>query len=58
MVRLRVKRATAYLEETLSSLMRKTESAGSVGDPASESAPLYFSDEELDKLFNFLKPGG
>jgi predicted regulator of Ras-like GTPase activity (Roadblock/LC7/MglB family) len=58
MVRLRVKRATAYLDEILSGFMRKNESAGPASPTGAEPGPLYFTDEELDKLFNFLKPGG
>jgi predicted regulator of Ras-like GTPase activity (Roadblock/LC7/MglB family) len=57
MVRLKVKRATAYLEEILGGFMRKMESVGTAPKPASGPAMLCFSDEEIDKLFNFLKPG-
>jgi predicted regulator of Ras-like GTPase activity (Roadblock/LC7/MglB family) len=58
MVRLRVKRATAYLEELLRGFLRKADSAGLASKAASGSAPpLCFTDEEIDKLFSFLKPG-
>jgi predicted regulator of Ras-like GTPase activity (Roadblock/LC7/MglB family) len=58
MVRLRVKRATAYLEEILRSLLRKAESAASTSKPApKEDQALYFTDEDIDKLFSFLTPG-
>ncbi len=57
MVRLRVKRATAYLEEVLRGFMRKTETPGPASKAASGSPPpLYFTDEEIDKLFHVLKP--
>ena len=57
MVRLRVKRATAYLEEVLRGFMRKAETPSAAPKAASASAsPLYFTDEEIDKLFRFLKP--
>jgi len=57
MVRLRVKRATAYLEEVLRGFMRKAESAGSAPKPGpASSSPLYFTDEDIDKLFRLLKP--
>jgi len=59
MVRLRVKRATAYLEEILRGFSRKAESIGSSSKAVSGSSPsLNFTDEEIDKLFSFLKPGG
>jgi len=58
MVRLRVKRATAYLEEILRGFLRKAESAGSASKATSgSSSSLYFTDEDIDKLFSFLKPG-
>ncbi|MBZ5495490.1 MAG: roadblock/LC7 domain-containing protein [Acidobacteriia bacterium] len=58
MVRLRVKRATAYLEEILRGFLRKRESAGSASKAAPGSvSPFYFTDEDIDKLFSFLKPG-
>jgi len=57
MVRLRVKRATAYLEEVLRGFIRKAEATGPVSKAASGSTPaLYFTDEDIDKLFRFLKP--
>jgi len=57
MVRLRVKRATAYLEEVFRGFIRKTEISGSSPKAASGSTPpLYFTDEDIDKLFNFFKP--
>jgi predicted regulator of Ras-like GTPase activity (Roadblock/LC7/MglB family) len=59
MVRLRVKRATAYLEEVFRGFMRKTEISGSSPKAASGSTtPLYFTDEDIDKLFNIFKPKG
>jgi predicted regulator of Ras-like GTPase activity (Roadblock/LC7/MglB family) len=58
MVRLRVKRATAYLEEILRSFLRKTEATPSVTKAAPGSAPpIYFTDEDIDQLFSSLKPG-
>jgi predicted regulator of Ras-like GTPase activity (Roadblock/LC7/MglB family) len=58
MVRLRVKRATTYLEEILRSFFKKTENAvcAPAATPGSAS-PLYFTDDDIDKLFSFLKPG-
>jgi predicted regulator of Ras-like GTPase activity (Roadblock/LC7/MglB family) len=58
MVRLRVKRATAYLEEILRSFLRKAESPSAPSKTAqSATPPLYFTDEDIDKLFSFLTPG-
>ena len=58
MVRLRVKRATAYLEEILRSFLRKAENTGNASkSAAATTSPLYFTDEDIDKLFSFLKPG-
>jgi predicted regulator of Ras-like GTPase activity (Roadblock/LC7/MglB family) len=58
MVRLRVKRATAYLEEILRSFLRKTEAAPAANKAAPGSAsPIYFTDEDIDKLFSSLTPG-
>lgn len=48
MVRLRVKHATAYLEEIFRIFARKMESEER---SASSSGPLDFTDEEIDKLF-------
>ena len=57
MVRLRVKRATAYLEEVFRGFIRKTETSGLGSKAASGSTPpLYFTDEDIDKLFSFFKP--
>jgi predicted regulator of Ras-like GTPase activity (Roadblock/LC7/MglB family) len=57
MVRLRVKRATAYLEEVFRGFMRKNETAGFGSKTGSNAAPsLYFTDEDIDKLFNYFKP--
>ena len=58
MVRLRVKRATAYLEEILRNFLRKTEGVGAAAKAApAPTSPLNFTDEEIDKLFSCLKPG-
>ncbi len=58
MVRLRVKRATAYLEEILKGFLRKTEGGGPVTKAAPAAAsPFYFTDEDIDKMFSVLKPG-
>ncbi len=57
MVRLRVKRATAYLEEILRGFLRKTASVAAVPKAApGPASPLYFTDDDIDKLFSFLKP--
>ncbi len=57
LVRLRVKRATAYLEEVLKGFMRKATPApvahSEGGNPAS---PLHFTDEEIEVLFRYMKP--
>ena len=57
MVRLRVKRATAYLEEVFRGFMRRMETPGSAtkATPAAVS-PIYFTDDDIDKLFSVLKP--
>ncbi len=58
MVRLRVKRATIYLEEVFRGLLRKSETVGPAPRPASGSPSLaYFTDADIDKLLSFLKPG-
>jgi predicted regulator of Ras-like GTPase activity (Roadblock/LC7/MglB family) len=57
MVRLKVKRATIRLEEVLCGFPRKMESAGAGVKKTDGPALLCFSDEEIDRLFNFLKPG-
>lgn len=58
MVRLRVKRAAVYLEEVFRGFLRRSELAGASSKPASgASAPAYFTEAEIDKLFSFLKPG-
>ncbi len=58
MVRLRVKRATAYLEEILKSFLRKTEGCAPVTKATPTAAsPFYFTDEDIDKMFSVLKPG-
>lgn len=55
MVRLRVKRATAYLEEILRAFLRKTVSVASVPKASSGPAPApLFTDEDIDKLFSSL----
>ncbi len=57
MVRLKVKRATAYLEEILRGFQRKMESPVSAQKAAQGSVPrLYFTDEDIDKLFSYLQP--
>jgi len=57
MVRLRVKRATSYLEEVFRGFIRKTEVGGSSSKAGPGSKPsLYFTDEDIDKLFSFFKP--
>jgi predicted regulator of Ras-like GTPase activity (Roadblock/LC7/MglB family) len=59
MVRLRVKRATAYLDEVFRGFQRKTETTGFGGKAASGSTtPVYFTDEDIDKLFSYFKPKG
>jgi predicted regulator of Ras-like GTPase activity (Roadblock/LC7/MglB family) len=58
MVRLRVKRATAYLEEILRGFLRKAENPPAFSKVAPGATPsLYFTDEDIDKLFSFLTPG-
>ncbi len=58
MVRLRVKRAKAYLEEAFRGFVRKKESAMPAAKVvAGPASPLHFTDEDIDKLFSFLKPG-
>jgi predicted regulator of Ras-like GTPase activity (Roadblock/LC7/MglB family) len=57
MVRLRVKRATAYLEEVFRGFIRKTETTGLGPKAASGSKPqIYFTDDDIDKLFSLFKP--
>jgi predicted regulator of Ras-like GTPase activity (Roadblock/LC7/MglB family) len=57
MVRLKVKRATAYLDEIFRSFQDKMESPVSAHKVAQGSAPrLYFTDEDIDKLFSYLQP--
>ncbi len=57
MVRLRVKRATAYLEEVFRGFVRKNEASGFGPKPAPAGTPnLYFTDDDIDKLFSFFKP--
>jgi len=57
MVRLRVKRATAYLEEVLRGFVRKSEAPSLAPQAAQASTPdLNFSDDDIDKLFSFFKP--
>jgi predicted regulator of Ras-like GTPase activity (Roadblock/LC7/MglB family) len=57
MVRLRVKRATAYLEELLRRFVRKFEvPAGVPKDVKSTKSPFDFSDEDIEMLFKVMKP--
>jgi predicted regulator of Ras-like GTPase activity (Roadblock/LC7/MglB family) len=56
MVRLRVKRATVYLEEIFRGFMRKAENTGFNARAAGSVPSVYFTDEDIDKLFSFLKP--
>jgi predicted regulator of Ras-like GTPase activity (Roadblock/LC7/MglB family) len=59
MVRLKVKRATACLEEVFRGFMRKTETVDFTAKaPPGATPSIYFTDEEIDRLFSFLKPGG
>ena len=57
MVRLRVKRATAYLEEILRGFQRKMESGVASKVAPGPGPSLYFKDEDIDKLFSSLNPG-
>jgi predicted regulator of Ras-like GTPase activity (Roadblock/LC7/MglB family) len=57
MVRLKVKRATICLEEIIREFLSKMESAASAPKGTDGSTALCFTDEEIDKLFNFLRPG-
>jgi hypothetical protein len=58
MVRLKVKRATACLVEILRGFMRKAETADSAPKGVSGATPsIHFTDEEIDKLFSFLRAG-
>jgi predicted regulator of Ras-like GTPase activity (Roadblock/LC7/MglB family) len=57
MVRLKVKRATACLEQILYEFMRKQEGSVTITKTTEGSASLCFSDEEIDRLFDFLKSG-
>ncbi len=57
MVRLRVKRATAYLEEILRGFGRRTDKpAVALREPASNSSPIGFSDEDIELMFRVMKP--
>jgi predicted regulator of Ras-like GTPase activity (Roadblock/LC7/MglB family) len=57
MVRLRVKRATAYLEELMRGFARKAEpSVIAARDNASAKSPFDFSDEDIEMLFKVMKP--
>jgi len=58
MVRLRVKRATVYLEEVFRGFTRRTETVGFAPRSAPETtSPVYFTDDDIDRLFSLLKPG-
>jgi predicted regulator of Ras-like GTPase activity (Roadblock/LC7/MglB family) len=54
MVRLRVKRATAYLEELFRSFQKKTETSAS--QSPTSSSPFDFTDEDIEKLFRVMEP--
>lgn len=57
MVRLRVKRATAYLEEVLKGFMRKTAATPIARtDKGIGASPLNFTDEEIEVLFRYMQP--
>jgi predicted regulator of Ras-like GTPase activity (Roadblock/LC7/MglB family) len=58
MVRLRVKRATAYLEELFRSFEKKAEAPAKSGKAASttSSSPFDFTDEDIENLFKVMKP--
>ena len=57
MVRWRVRRATASLEEVFQGFMRRMEARTVSQHSASDGLPtLHFSDDELDALFGNMKP--
>ena len=51
MVRLRVKHASAYLEELFGRLARRQEADHGAAPKATSTPSLEFTDEEIDKLF-------
>jgi predicted regulator of Ras-like GTPase activity (Roadblock/LC7/MglB family) len=57
MVRLRVKRATAYLEELLRGFARKTDGpVGVTKESSPTKSPFDFSDDDIEMLFKVMKP--
>jgi predicted regulator of Ras-like GTPase activity (Roadblock/LC7/MglB family) len=57
MVRLRVKRATAYLEELFRGFVRKLEPVAAVPKESTPTkSPFDFSDEDIEMLFKVMKP--
>ncbi len=56
MVRWKVKRATAALEDLFRALLRKAEARRESGSPPGEFCVPKFTDEEIDKLFGHFGP--
>lgn len=57
MVRLRVRRATAYLEELLRGFARKKQAPVALArESTAPKSPFDFSDEEIETLFQVMKP--
>jgi len=57
MVRLRVKRATAYLEEIFRGCLRKIEgNSGAPRESTQAKSPIDFSDDDIEMLFWVMKP--